>query len=199
MSGMLSNIAFAGFAALGMVYYQLWIPNQDIVLIYGLTLVTVSASIVTGPMTPLYYIYTLTVKKKFPCIITILGGIFNVTGMFILIRYTSMGIYAVVWTTTVVMLVINFVTNPLYMSYVLKLPWGTFYPSLFRNLGSCIMIVVVFRLLSKIYTPYTWYGLILCALLYSLIGALLHFAVVCNNEEKKKIYRLLQKKLLKKP
>lgn len=197
MSGMLSNIAFAGFAALGMAYYQLWIPNQDIGLIYGLTLVTVSASIVAGPMTPLYYIYTLTVKKKFPCIITILGGIFNVTGMFILIRYTSMGIYAVVWTTTVVMLVINFVTNPLYMSYVLKLPWGTFYPSLFRNFGSCIMIVIVFRLLSKIYTPYTWFGLILCALLYSLIGALLHFAVVYSTEEKKNIYHMLKKRFLK--
>lgn len=198
MSGMLSNIAFAGFFALGMSYYQLWIPNQDIGLIYGLTLVTISASIVTGPMTPLYYIYTLTVKKKIPCMVTILGGFFNVAGMFILIRYTSMGIYAVVWTTTIVMVTINFVTNPLYMSHVLKIPWKTFYPSLFRNIFSCIILTCVFSVFGKIYMPHSWMGLIVCALLYSVAGAFLHFAVVYDNEEKKKLYNALKNRFMKK-
>lgn len=34
ISGILSNIAFAGFATLGMIYYELWIPNQNINLIF---------------------------------------------------------------------------------------------------------------------------------------------------------------------
>ena len=33
ISGLVSNLAFAGFCALGKVYYKLWIPDQDIELI----------------------------------------------------------------------------------------------------------------------------------------------------------------------
>lgn len=64
VSGMISNVGFAGFVALGMSYYKLWIPNQDIDLIYKLTVITLLVCIPGGPMTPLYYIYTLTTKKE---------------------------------------------------------------------------------------------------------------------------------------
>ena len=68
----------------------------------------------------------------------------------------------------------------------------------------CYVAIMLFRIPypAPVGNPFIHFGnlfVILCALLYSLIGALLHFAVVCNNEEKKKIYRLMQKKLLKKP
>ena len=49
------------------------------------------ASVVEGPIYPLYYIYTLTVRNKIPCIITVIGGILNVAGMAILVKYSSLG------------------------------------------------------------------------------------------------------------
>ena len=41
--GMMSNLVFAGFYALGLAYYNLWIPNQDVVLIHRLTVITIMA------------------------------------------------------------------------------------------------------------------------------------------------------------
>ena len=73
-----------------------------------------------GCVYPLYYIYTLKVKNKIPCMVTIIGGICNVVAMFLLIKYTNLGVFAIVLTTAVVMNVINLVTNPLYMSHCLK-------------------------------------------------------------------------------
>lgn len=52
---------------------------------------------------PIYYVNTLTVKNKIPCFITIIGGLLNVVGMFILIKYTNLGVYAVPITTAVIM------------------------------------------------------------------------------------------------
>ncbi|MBP3637746.1 MAG: lipopolysaccharide biosynthesis protein [Clostridia bacterium] len=193
-SGMLSNIFFAGFVALGMAFYKLWIPNEDISLIYLLTIIGNMTTIPGGPMQPLYYIYILTLKKKLPTLITIAGGLFNVVSMYFLIRYTSLGIYAVVWTTVFVMFVINFVTNPLYMAHVLQLPWWTFYPNILRNVLSCAVLVAVFKGLSLLYTPASWPALIASAAVLLIIGAALHLLIVFSRRDWKQVTQLLKRR-----
>lgn len=76
--GVLTNIVFAGFCTLGVAFYQLWIPTQDIHLVYRLTVLAMLPCITEGCMYPLYYVYTLTVKNKIPCFITIIGGVFTI-------------------------------------------------------------------------------------------------------------------------
>lgn len=193
LSGMLSNLVFAGFVALGMSFYELWIPGEDIALIYTLTVINNMVTIPGGPMQPLYYIYVLTLKKKLPTLITIGGGFLNVLGMYLLIRYTGLGVYAVVWTTVAVMAVINFITNPLYMAHVLQLPWWTFYPGILRNLVSCAALTLLFKALSLLYVPHTWFMLVLCALVLAAVGGVLHLLIVCSRED----WCLLKKKLLR--
>lgn len=194
ISGMFSNIGFAGFAALGLAYYRLWLPGQDGELLYRLTLITIATVIPGGPMQPLYYIYTLTVKKKFPCFMTILGGIFNVAGMYLLISYTDMGIYAVAWTTAVVMAFINFCSNPLYMAHVLKLPWFTFYPDILRNVVSCGLLTAVFRGFAAAYMPRSWGTLGVCIVFYTGVGAILHLLVVCCRKDWEKLRSFIWKR-----
>lgn len=183
VSGLMSSIAFAGFTALGMTYYRLWIPNQDIERIYVLTVLTIMINIPGGPMQPLYYIYTLTVKRKIPCIVTFIGGLINVLGMYILIQKTDMGVYAIALTTVVVMFVINFIINPLYMAHVLKLPLYTFFPNVVRNGMGCIGLVILYRWLARWYEPNSWLMLGICALAYATIGTVVYLLIVCEREE----------------
>lgn len=197
LSGMLSNIVFAGFVALGMAFYKLWIPGEDIAVIYTLTVINNMVTIPSGPMQPLYYIYTLTLKKKVPTFITIGGGLLNVAGMYLLIRYTGLGVYAVVWTTVVIMMLINFITNPLYMAYVLDQPWWTFYPAILRNLVSCGVLVVVFKLLNRLYTPASWLTLILSACVLAVVGGVLHLLIVCSREDWQMLCEKMRRKQLK--
>lgn len=191
VSGLLANLAFAGFLAFGLNYLNIWIPLEDTSLIYKLTLLTVVAGIATGSMTPLYYIYTLTVKIVFPCIVTIVGGIVNVVGMIILIKYTNLGIYSIVLTTTVIMSVINLITNPIYMAHVLKQKWWLFYPSIARNILSCIGISVALFGFSKLYQPSNWFELIVAILVSSAIGAVIHCCVVLNRSDWNRIKRIV--------
>ena len=194
LSGMLSNIFFAGFVALGMAFYKLWIPNEDISLIYVLTIIGNMVTIPGGPMQPLYFIYVLTLKKKIPALITIAGGLLNVVSMYFLIRYTSLGVYAIVWTTVFVMFVINFITNPLYMAHVLGLPWHTFYPGIVRNVLSCLTLTLVFKGLSLLYTPSSWGTLILSAAVLMIIGVILHLLIVFNPRDWRQLPQLLKRK-----
>ena len=193
VSGLLANVTFAGFVALGRSFYKLWIPGEDTELIYRLTVVTILTCIPNGAMHPLYYIYTLKLKQKFPCYVTLLGGLFNVVGMYVLIKYAHMGVYAVAWTTVAVMSFINFVSNPLYMAHVLELPAGTFYPDIARNVLSCAVITACLWGLSKLYMPQGWLTLILCAAVCGVIGSVLHAVLACTGEQRRALLRLIKR------
>ena len=197
LSGGFINIVFAGFVAVGVSFYNLWIPGQDTNLIYRLTVLTIMTSITEGAMYPLYYIYTLTVKNKIPCIITIIGGVLNVAGMIVLLNYTTIGIYGIVLTTTVIMSIINLVTNPIYMACCLKVSKKTFYPSILRNLISCFGMVVLFCFIARFMDTRTWLSLIFTAAICSIIGILVHLAVAFSKEEKAIVIKFIKRKMVK--
>ena len=195
VSGLISNLAFAGVVSFGLCYYKLWVPNQNCLLLYRLTVIDVASSIFEGAIYPLYYIYTLTVKNKVPCVITIIGGVLNVLGMYILIKNTDLSVYAVFVTTAVIMLFINGVTNPVYMSRCLKLPWITFYPELIRHVISCAVMTIAFMFISKILKPYSWVTLIITLLISCIVGLLIHVLIVFDFSDIRDITQQVVKKL----
>lgn len=194
ITSLFSSIVFAAFFSLGKVFYALWIPGQDIDLIYVLTVITMLSSVIEGPVYPLYYIYTLTVKNKIPCLVTVVGGILNVAGMAILVKYSSLGIYSIVLTTTVIMLFINLVTNPIYMTHCLKIEWFTFYPTLLRTIISCTCMTISFTLIAKTLNPNTWVSFVLTAILCGVIGCIIHLVFVFSRDEKSRILVIIKSK-----
>lgn len=172
--GFFSNAAFAGFVAIGKEYCDLWVPTQDTQLIYTLTIVTVLGNIAEGALYPLYYIYTLTVKNKIPCFVTIIGGIANVLFMYILINLTNLGEFAIVWTTAVITSIINLVFNPLYMSKCLDISYKTFYDIIAVHILSCIAMTAVFKFMVRSMSINSWIALILTAVLLVFIGVIIH-------------------------
>nr|WP_297769036.1 oligosaccharide flippase family protein [uncultured Butyrivibrio sp.] len=191
ISGMISNIFFAAFFALGLSYYKLWIPNQNIQLIYWLTVISIFSGVLEGAVYPLYYIYTLTVKNKIPCIITILGGILNVAGMYLLINYTDLGIFAVVLTTAIIMTFINGVSNPLYMSFCLNISPLVIYKPLFMHLISCFCMTVSFVCVANCLVINSWKQFILLAIILTAIGIAIHIFLAFGL---KKLIYIIQKK-----
>ena len=179
--GLFSNLAFAGFFGLGLIYYKLWIPSQDINLIWLLTIITIFGSIIEGAVYPLYYIYNLTVKNKIPCLVTVFGGFLNVISMYLLIKYTNLGIYAVVITTAVIMTLINLVFNPIYMTKCLNISVFTFYPYLCRHIFSCILMTVLFYAIGIINIKVSWITFCFKILLCVMIGIIIHSIIFRIN------------------
>lgn len=181
--GWFANVAFAGFVALGVLYFRLWLPKENTQVLYYLTVLTVMNYVTDGVLQPVYYINTLTVKNKVPCWVTIAGGLCNVLGMYVLIRNTSLGVYAVAITTAVIMITINLVFNPLYAAWCLKIKARVIYKILLRDLASCIIMIVAFMQIEKLLGPSTWLGLIGSALIMCLVGLPIHIICMHNREE----------------
>ncbi len=192
LNGLVSNIAFAGFTVFGAVYYKLWTPGQDIGVLQTLSVITIIGSVIEGAIYPLYYGYNLVVKVKIPCFVTIFSGLLNVLGMYVLIKYTHMGIYAVVATTTVLTWIVNFGFNPLYLSYCLKVKMTTFYPTLLRHIISSIVLLLTFYGVSRFLYPTTWLELIAVAVICTIIGSVVHMTIVMDKGEIKMVFKRLK-------
>ena len=186
LSGMASNIAFAGFAALGPVFLGLWLPGQDTAVIYRLAMINCVTLVASGPLQPLYYIYTLTLKKKIPCLVTFIGGAMNVAGMFLLIRHTKLGVDAVMVTTAIVSCAIGFVFNPLYMAHVTGISPKWFYKHIIMNLVSCMTASCLFFMARRLYLPQGWIPLAGTAAIYTAAGAAVQSLILFGRESIRK-------------
>ena len=131
-TGGFCNLVVMGFFVCGHDFMALWLPGQNTDFLFRAGLIVLLSDIATGAVQPLYYVYTLTQKLRLPCCVTILMGTANVLSMYILLRYTSVGAYAVLLTTLVIS-VVHFVDAPLYAAHCLHLPLHTFYPTLVCN------------------------------------------------------------------
>ncbi len=192
-SGYFSSMLFAGLLTFGSLYYKLWTPTQDNLLLYNITVVTAIGFLFEGIVQPLFYTYTLTLKNKIPCYVTIVSGFLNVIGMYVLLKYTNLGLYAVVGTTTVLGFITFLIFTPLYSSHCLGIKWNVFYPGILRVLGAAIVITVALRLLFLNFMPSSWFGLIISALCSCILGIPIFIFMVLSKEE-----RILIKNKLKK-
>lgn len=191
--GMFTNLIFAGFFAIGLEFFSLWIPTQDAQFIYKLTVIAMMPSISEGCIYPAYYTYALTLKNRVPCIITIIGGLINVSAKYFLLKYTSLGAYAVLLTTAIIMNFINLVTNPLYMSKSLGMKKTVFYPTIIRNITSCLIITIILKYVVHLLpTCSSWIVLLFYIIILGIMGVLIQVPIlfweiiVCKVKKRKR-------------
>ena len=144
-------------------------------------------------MQPLFYTYTLTLKNRIPCYVTIGSGILNVIGMYVLLKYTNLGLYAVVGTTTVLGFITFMIFTPIYSAHCLGLKWNVFYPGIFRVLSAAVVITLVLKTLFMNFMPSTWIGLIVSALCSCIIGVPIFMFIVLDKENRNLVINKLKK------
>lgn len=193
VSALIGCLIFAGYWSLGLVFNSLWIPSQDINLIYKLALVVLFSEIAVAPIFPLYFIYTLTVKNKIPAIVTIIGGISSVVLMAALIKL-GFGAFSVVIPTTLINCIINGVVNPLYMARCLRIKLSTFFPTLLRVDLLGIVMCMLFTVLRNAICPITWLSFCVCAILCLVVGLLAFLVIAFDPNERKQLLSFVNRK-----
>ena len=193
-SSFLCSLFFAGFFALGKVFYDLWIPNQDTELLYRLTVISVIPAISGGIIAPMYYAYTLKIKKMIPFIFSAACGLLNVGSMLVLLRTTDLELYAVTGTTAVYLVANHLISNALYVCHVLEEPKRRLYGNAGRCLLATAVMTVVFVLLTVVLEPESWISLIICGMLYSGIGLILYAMIAFSGQERNRIAAVIRRK-----
>ena len=194
LTGLCGCLLLTGFTTLGYSYFELWTPGQDSRLLFWLSIVTLIGFVFEGMANPLFYVYSLTLKNTVPCIVTILSGCLNVGGMYLLLKYTGLELFAVVGTTTVLGFFNFMIFTPLYSAHCMELSVREFWPVMLRIAGSSFAIAAAARLLVHDIMAYSWGSFVIYALIVVVICLPIYLLLVLNKEERSMVIGKIRKR-----
>ena len=195
-----SNILLAGVIALGINLFNLWIPGQNIRIIYLSTFVTIIGGIVGSTINSLFNIFTITNKLKTNSLVTLSQGILNIILVFILLSLNIFKGYEIVVISGVSVftsIIKNLTFTPIYAAKCLNTNITVFYKTIFTGMISAIILIITFAFISNIINPITWPSLIICALICGLFGIIINYIILLNHNEREIFKNSIKSMLLR--
>lgn len=198
MTAIFANIPFCFLIIFGKEFYNLWMPGQDAELLHVLTLLTIQGIIVSGIINPMYSVYTVTNKIKVDAICRVFIGLISVGIVFILLKVTNLGIYAVAGVSTLIGTIFNFFFVPIYVSKkCLNVKWNTFYPTIFKYMFTVVIIMLIFYVGSLFIQIKSWYIMFIAIFCAGIIGLGINFVLLFNKNEQVEFIKIINKVVLK--
>lgn len=181
---------------MGSSFYELWVPGQPSMLINVLAVLTAINSVITGPMQPLYQIFTITNKVRNSSIVLMIYGFISVLITYICLKTTNLGLYAVAGVSLIGSLVVALCYHLPFSAIYIGLPWNTFFPIIGKSIIT-LMTGTVIAVALRIILPSsnTWLLWFSEAILISMIILISNCYLVLNKEERNTMKDTLRRKL----
>ena len=193
-----ANILLAGVIALGISLFKIWIPTQDIKIIYLATLVTIIGGIVGSSINSLFNIFTITNKLKLNSFVTLGQGVLNMIIVLIILGLNIFKGYEIVVIAGVnvfISIIKNLTFTPIYSAICLNAKPTVFYSTIFNGIVSAILLIGSFIFIERLLVPNNWLELILCSLVCGFVGLVINYFVLFNKNEKQ-TFKMALKNLL---
>ena len=195
--GIIINIPIAIIFVFGKEFFTLWVPNQNAIELQILSIITISSLIVSGPINSIYSVFTVTNRLKTNAIVVLSTGILNITIVFLLLKTTSLGLYAIAGVSTILAFISNlFFAAPFGAKYLGE-KWNEFFPVVAKSIVSFLILVITGWGVKYLIIVNSWFSLFTVACLTGVIGFFVNFMVILNRKERKHIYALINNKVKK--
>ncbi|EMI9088040.1 hypothetical protein COD05_24275 [Bacillus cereus] len=178
------SIPIAILLVFGDVFYSLWMPSQDADLLKKLSIIIAIGFIFSGSINSIYAVFTITNKLKVNSIFLLISGIINVLIVYMLIKTTSLGVYAIAGVSTVLGIVRETTFLPIYGSKCLGVKWNTFYPEIFKSIISVATITSIAYIYRWIFEVDGWGGLLISGIICSFVGVIINLYINFNKAER---------------
>ena len=125
---------------MGTQFFSLWVPTEPAALLRTLAVLTILNSCVTGPLQPIYQIFTITNKVRENSLVMICYGFVYLGVVYLLLKLTNWGVYAILGTNLVgSLLVASFYHLPYAARHIGLSRWA-FFPGRGRHgaAGLCL-------------------------------------------------------------
>lgn len=156
-----------------------------------LSFLTILPMIVTGSMNTIFNVYTVTNKLKIPAMVLLGTGIINVGIIILLLKHTTLGIFAIPLVSAVVGILRNMVFTPLYAAKCLKVKWTTFYKAILRGTICAITMIMVCLIIKHYIIINSWLTIISVAAVTASIALSINMFIVFNKTERKKFLSMI--------
>lgn len=184
---------------MGQEFFSLWVPTQPTQLISILAVLTIINSCITGPIQPLYQIFTITNKIKQSSIVLIIYGFSSILITYICLRTTELGLLAVAGVSLIGSVIVALLYHLPFAAIYIGLPWHTFFPEVFKGIFS-LGIQCVIGWMTNLLLPLekSWVMWFTGAVISAVIGLLLNVLLILDKGEKKVLAEMVVSKVRRK-
>lgn len=184
VSSVIVSIPIITFTVFSEKFYTLWMPSLDAKALAILSFLTILSFIPwAGPQT-LYNVFSVTNKLKVNSIAFIITGFLNVIIVYVLLKTTTLGVYAVAGVSSILSLGRNLIVIAPYTAKILKLKWYVFYKDVLISLGCCLINAIVGSSFHFMFAIHSWGNLIVAVLLTVIVTFGLDVCFVLNKNER---------------
>lgn len=169
--GMISffiNIPIAFLACYGDVFLNLWLPHQQYQHLYHLMIFLVLPVILSGCIHTLYTMNITYNKVYASSIILIITGIINILLVFILLKFTNLGIW-VLLGVNLFLYIMRTIFLPIYVTKYMNIKWHTFFPAMFKAISALLVMASIGMAAKQVYIPMSWGTLIVMGIGLTLV------------------------------
>lgn len=172
----------------GDVFYKLWMPTQNSLLLQKLTICGTFALLVTSPLDGFWNVFTVTNKIKGSSIFMIINSlvVFLTVLLGLLLTEditTKMFIIAAVRSLYGVIRGIVFL--PIYGAYCMNLKRTFFYKPIIKSLVGVLVTLGICWMLRLLYVPDNWLGFFISSLFVAIVSCCIGSILILTKNDKK--------------
>lgn len=197
MTAFFGNIIFFGLVTMGRDFFQLWVPDSDVSLVYQLMLFATISLLVSSITSPLSNVFLLTNKLKLNSIIWLCVSAVDAILVVILVTTTSAGVFAVAGVSKIVGSLVNLIFLPIYSSKCLNVKPGTFYRLIGRYfITTTIMGVLMTTISGMLGECGNWTTFIGKVCVMAMIGFIINYSIFLNKTDRIYLFSIVKKRLM---
>lgn len=175
----------------GVRFFRLWMPGQDARELCVLAVLCVINTVISGPIQPLYQVFTITNKVKQNAAAMIIYGFASLAVTLLMLETTDLGIYAIAGVSAAGSLLVSFIFTIPFSARYLGLEWNAFFPDVIKSVLLTVILVVFNYLVSSPFKCDTWLTLILALAACAAADLVINMLLLLNGEERKQLINMM--------
>lgn len=187
-------VPLAGIIVMSSAFYKLWVPSQDSKLLSLLTIITCAGYAFTSGTQILYNVFGAVNKVKVNAILMMLSGAVSTLLVFILLKTTDLGIFAIAGVSVAVCLVRNLIYTIPYAAKYLGFKKTQFLPQVLTCVICTMTLSVVGFALKSFFTITTWVDFFVVAALMGSVFVVISLFVFLKKTERTIIFQKITRK-----
>lgn len=196
--GIIINIPIAILFVFGKEFFMLWVPEQNAIELQILSLITISGLVISGPINSIYGVFTVTNRLRTNALVLLGSGVINIVMVLILLKVTTLGVYAIAGVSTVLAIVRNLMFTAPFGAKYLGLKWDAFFPEIAKSLASFVVLLIIGYGINYVVHINSWITWFVSAILMAMIGLFANIIIILSKNEKANLTFIIARRLTRK-
>lgn len=191
--GIMTDVPIIVLIVCGEDFFHLWQPTQNAATLQALSLLAVGILIVSGGLNCLYNIFTVVNKIKLNSIVVLVSGFATIGVVFLLLKFTDLGIFAVAGVSTAISIIRNIVFTAPYGAHCLQQKWYSFYPVIVKSVIYTSASALIGNLIVRRIVVTGWACLTVKSAIVCILSVVIAFLFFFSKDEQKIVMQSVQR------